>query len=259
MPLRILVAQCLCVAGILGALLIPPVLHSQTPTGDEETVPTGEISGTVMEEAGLRPIQGARVVLIGLEGMVRTTDEAGRFHFADVPRGIQEIEIRHVAHGRGTHLINVIPGETIHFEARLEQSPIALDSIVITASVTRSRLGIVGFHERQRRGWGHFFEGDEAEAGRIRRMVRTVPGARLSQGRSGFDLRVTFRRGVNVCIPEIYLDRVLQRWANGNVEEVVTGLDIVGVEIYRGIETPGEFQTFQYPVCGAIVIWTRRE
>jgi len=259
MPLRTLVAPCLCMAGILGALLIPPALHSQTPAGAEEPVPTGEISGSVMDEAGLRPIQGARVALIGLEGMVRTTDEGGRFRFVDVPRGIQEIEIRHVAHGRGTHLINVIPGETIHFQARLEQSPIALDSLVITANVARSRLGIVGFHERQRRGWGHFFEGDEAGAGGIRRMVHSVPGARLSQGRSGFDLRVTFRRGINVCVPEIYLDRVLQRWANGNVEEVVTGLDIAGVEIYRGTETPGEFQTRQYPVCGAIVIWTRRD
>jgi hypothetical protein len=69
---------------------------------------------------------------------------------------------------------------------------------------------------------------------------------------------VTFRRGVRVCTPEIYLDRVLQRWANGNVEDVVTGLEIEGIEIYRGTETPMEFQALQYPPCGAIVIWTRR-
>jgi hypothetical protein len=39
----------------------------------------------------------------------------------------------------------------------------------------------------------------------------------------------------------------------------VTGLDIAGVEIYRGIETRGDFQTSRNPARGAIVIWTRRE
>lgn len=190
--------------------------------------------------------------------MTRTTDESGRFRFTDVPRGVQEIEIQHIAYGRGTHLINVLEGETVHFEARLEESPIALEEMVITANVSRSRLGSVGFLERQRRGWGHFFQGDDADAWAIRRMVMSVPGARLQQGRSAFDRRVVFRRGIRECSPEIYLDRVLQRWAGGNVEDVVSGLDVEAVEIYRGTETPMEFQTLQYPPCGAIVIWTRR-
>jgi hypothetical protein len=43
------------------------------------------------------------------------------------------------------------------------------------------------------------------------------------------------------------------------VEDVVTGLEIEGIEIYRGTETPMEFQTLQYPPCGAIVIWTQRD
>jgi hypothetical protein len=249
-------------SGTLGTLLLlwVPVLDlpAQTPPAEAGPVPTGGISGTVLDQDGWRPVQGARVRLLDLDGMVRTTDESGRFRFADVPSGIQEIEIQHIAYGRGTHLINVLEGETVHLEARLEESAIALEEMVITANVSRSRLGSVGFLDRQRRGWGHFFQGDDADAWGIRRMVASVPGARFQQGRGAFDRRVVFRRGVRDCSPEIYVDRVLQRWAGGNVEDVVTGLDIEGIEIYRGTETPMEFQTLQYPPCGAIVIWTRR-
>jgi hypothetical protein len=241
---------------LLGTVALD--LAAQTPAAHAEPVPTGGISGTVLDQDGWRAVQGARVRLLDLDGMARTTDESGRFLFTDVPRGIHEIEIQHLAFGRGTYLINVLPGETVHVEVRLEANPIVLDSMVITATVERSRLGIVGFTERQRRGWGHFFEGEDAEAWRIRHVLSRVPGLRIQQGRSAFDLRVTFRRGVRVCTPEIYLDRVLQRWANGNVEDVVTGLEIEGIEIYRGTETPMEFQALQYPPCGAIVIWTRR-
>jgi hypothetical protein len=58
------------------------------------------------------------------------------------------------------------------------------------------------------------------------------------------------------CIPEIYLDGVLQRWAQGDVRAVVAGLELEAIEVYPGLQTPPEFQRTG-AACGAIVLWRK--
>jgi hypothetical protein len=53
------------------------------------------------------------------------------------------------------------------------------------------------------------------------------------------------------------MDGTLQAWADGDIEQVVIGRRIDGMEVYRGMTTPPQFSNSPLP-CGAIVVWTRR-
>lgn len=233
-------------------------LAAQNLPGTPTPLP-GRIEGRLLDTDTERPIDGATVRIQDLDIPVKVTGTSGQFRFTDVPRGIHAIEISHIAYGTGTHLVNVPEGETVYFVGRVRASAIELEPLVIEVDARVSRLEEVGFLRRQRSGWGRYFAGEDADAWRISQIIYSVPGLTLYQGRSTVDRRVVFRRGRFTCTPEIYLDGVFQRWAGGDVQSVVLGLEIEGIEIYRGITTPPEFVSTGDRPCGAIVIWTRRQ
>jgi hypothetical protein len=95
-------------------------------------------------------------------------------------------------------LVNVPEGETVQITARLRPSAILLDSLVVSVRPRRSRLEEVGFIGRERRGFGHFFTGEAAEAWRIERTVGMVPRVRLQPISAVRNARVDAARGTTV-------------------------------------------------------------
>jgi hypothetical protein len=138
----------------------------------------------------------------------------------------------------------------------LEASAIALDSLVITVDARPSRLADVGFIARQRAGWGEYFAGEDAVWWKMEHNLMSIPRVEIT-GRA--ERRVLMRDlVVGACVPEIYLDGVHQRWAEGNITAVAAGLELDGVEVYRGTTTPPEFRSSRAPrPCGAIVLWRK--
>lgn len=244
------------VAGWIGVLLLSSAAASAQEPRAATDAGVGRIIGRVTDAATKQPIEGASLRLSDSDVAVGVTDRRGAFTLRDVPAAVHQIEIEHISYGRGTHLVNVPAGETVVFDAQLEADAIRLDALVITAEVRITQLERVGFHRRARHGFGRFFTADEVSSGRIREAIYSVPRLEIiNAGRAGSRM-VVFRGARETCIPAIYLDGIHQKWANGDIEQVVIGRTIEAMEIHRGITTPPEFSVGPRP-CGAIVVWTR--
>ena len=218
----------------------------------------GHVVGRVVDADGGHGVAAATVRSMDVEGSRVVTDADGRFGLLDLLPGVHKVEVTHLAYGRWTHLVNVPEDATVEFDVRLSLHPIVLDSLVVTVDVRIGRLQQNGVLERERRGWGYQFYGDEVDGWEVRQVLQRVPAVQMVQGRSAFDLRVAFRRPRGLCRPEIFLDGIRQPFADGDLQSVVGGMDLEAVEVYRGNEVPMEFLTRQYPPCGVILLWTRR-
>jgi hypothetical protein len=253
-------------SGMSGAfLLCAGLLLSSGLQGQERENPRapGSIHGRVIDQESGAGIANAAVRISDLDRSPVLTNSQGQFRLAGVPVGIQEIEISHIAYGRTTHLVNVIEGAALEVDIRLGFSAIVLDSLVAEVEFRSPALLRSGFYDRLRSGWGHYFHGEDLERWTPDQLVRMVPGVtEIPGGLSPFDRRVAIRvRGGfgGNCYPDIFLDGVRFFHSEGNLREVLGGLDVAAMEVYRGTATPAEFQSIRYPPCGAIVLWTRRE
>jgi hypothetical protein len=216
----------------------------------------GRIVGQLVDAQTGMPVEGVSVRIVDLERPAQLSNAAGRFTFVDVPRGVYELEIRHLSYGTAKQLVNVPLGDVVNITARLRVAAIPLDSVVVTVYRRRTRLEEVGFLERRRRGFGYFFADEEADAWKIDQILAGIARVEV-RWTSATNQKVFMSFAGRLCIPEIYVDGVLQRWAEGDVRLAIAGLDIAAVEVYRGTETPGEFQQSAYRPCGAIVIWRK--
>jgi hypothetical protein len=237
-------------AGVLLLVAAPLVAQAR------QEAALGRILARVVDDETGQPIQGATVRLLASDLPAQLSNAEGRFAFVGVPGGVYHIEIGHVAYGSGKQQITVEPGSVVEFEARLRPNAIALDSLVINVKARPARLEEVGFLRRQRTGWGHHFTSGLDDPWRIRQVLYNVPWLQFAGSSGRIAVMGTGRRR---CIPEIYVDGFRQGWADGDIEMVVAGLDVEGIEVYRGMETPLEFASAAgMRSCGAIVIWTRR-
>jgi hypothetical protein len=216
----------------------------------------GRVIGQVNDGETGRSIEAATVRLVGLDRAPVATNVEGRFTIAGVPRGIHRIEISHVGYATLEQDVNVPLGEDVLVTARLRQRAIELDSLTVTVRARRSLLEEAGFVHRQERGFGHFFVDEEVESWRLIQTIRNVPG--LNVRTTGAFSRITIDRLGRECVPEIYLDNVLQRAAEGDLTAVIAGTDIAAMEVHRGINTPPQFKYGPGRPCGAIVIWRRK-
>jgi len=241
-----------------AALMEQAQLHAQ----DTERLP-GAIAGRVLDLQSGEGIVNATIRLLDVERPPTLTSAQGQFRLTGVPAGVHEIEVTHIAYGRTTHLVNVPEGVTVELDIRLGFSPIVLDSLVAEVEVRPSALLNAGFYERMRLGRGRYFHGEDTERWTPDQLLRMVSGVQEVQGGlSPFDRRIAMRIRAGfggTCYPVMYLDGVRYRGFEGDLREVVGGQPIAAMEVYRGFETPVEFQGTEYPPCGAIVMWSRRD
>ncbi len=97
-------------------------------------VPTGSLSGKVMDAENGEPLVGANVVLRGTV-LGRVTNADGTFNFVNLPAGRYTIAISMV--GYETAVLTDIPiigGSTEHADVRLKSIVIQTDPVVVTAS-----------------------------------------------------------------------------------------------------------------------------
>jgi hypothetical protein len=249
------VARTACIAAAACAVALPVVAQVSDTAG------VGRIVGIILDEQTGQPIEGVAIRLTTLERPVQLSDRFGRFQLDRLPNAVHELQIEHVAYGRGLHLVNVPDGERVEVRIRLRASALVLDSLVITATARPTRLAAAGYFDRERRGWGRFFR-EEDMAVRMEEIVMSVPGYEIQQNTrppfTGRRVMVRSFRG-GYCQPEIWVDGMHEAWAEGDILAAVRGRDIEAVEVYRGLATPAEFlRRIELRPCGAIVVWTRR-
>lgn len=237
-------------------LLVPGPMGAQVETPVPLARGDAHIRGLVVDRTTGDPVVGATVVLEvsrGLGSTSRTTDDAGVFHFASVPLGSYHLAIRRLGFHELTISLGTDEGTYVEVDARMVPSAVELDPIVVTTT-RRDRLAWVGFRERQRTAQGRFFTRDEIQRHRVTRvsqLFRGIAGFRLVPARDGYTTSVIGRGN---CLPALYLDGV--RMANtgaGQVDQLLSPDHLEGLEVYSGVQTPGQFRAGS---CGTIVAWS---
>lgn len=102
---------------------------------------TGEVAGTVRNEADLHPLAGASVEIVG-GGQRGVTDDSGRFVLRGVPRGEYTLRVQalgyHTAESR-----HELSGAREQIEVLLRVDPVLLGQILVTVDRLRQRRNAV--------------------------------------------------------------------------------------------------------------------
>src|SRR5688500_5010072 len=102
----------LVAAALAFTLLFPAAVAAQSTTARIDQLP-GRIVGRLLDAETGEAVEAAEIRIPDLPGSGRLSDDDGRFIVTDVPRGVHVLEIKHLAYGRGSHSVNVPPGETV--------------------------------------------------------------------------------------------------------------------------------------------------
>lgn len=215
------------------------------------------VHGTVVAHAGRAPLADVTVSLssgpAGTPGVgTRVTDDGGAFVFQDVPPGLYTLVVGLMGYLTRRDTVRVEAGADVEIVAELAVSPVPLEPIVVRVSRPASPA-MRGFEQRRRTTAGSFITRQDVEAAHavvLSDLLRRVPGARVvPTGVSGHN--VLLRGG---CQPALWIDGI-RAASLVSFDLLAQPMDIEGIEVYRGPETPARFGTNS---CGAIVIWTRR-
>jgi hypothetical protein len=216
----------------------------------------GRVRGVIVAAANGRPLPGARVRIVNGAEETRT-DDTGAFVLSGIPTGTRMLQVRAVAQYPVTMPVDIIddaPPLTI----AMQTVQAVLDTVRITAR-RGGRNTLLDFMDRRRRaGTGRFLTSDEiAKVGSIFTgdLFRMMPGMTVVP--TGTDSRLTMRGGAfGRCEPSVFLDGM--RMADIGLNELnamVRPTDIIGIESYTAMGTPGQF--YDPRGCGSVVIWTR--
>lgn len=244
---------------LLATVCLPAgTLAAQETPAPEEREP-GRLLIGVLDRGSSDPVPGVAVRLLTLEGEEALTDGDGRATVDAVPPGVHEIQLRHIAYGTRSQLVNVPPGRTVEVEIRLTPRVIGLEPLEVEVTIRAPGLEREGYYRRERLGFGTYFGPEEVDRKTFTGMLYEVPSLRLGRGRSAFRHYPYFQRGFRACAPTLVVDGRWIRLRGMAVEDMVDRNIILAMEVYRPHDTPGEFQYRFHRDCGAIVIWTKRQ
>lgn len=213
------------------------------------------LRGTVVTADGDRPLGGAMVRIA--DGPQTRTNNRGEWVLANAPAGTRTLEVRAIGYFPEKRPVDVLPGAP-SLTVPLITFKAMLDTVRITVSRAQDRSGGT-FEERRRNGMGRYLTGDELERRGIFWLsdaFRMMPGVRLDG--AGFNRVITVRDDFgNDCAASVFIDG-LYMWTLSafEIDGLLSPRQVRGIEIYRGAQTPFEYQR-TVPPCGAILIWTK--
>ncbi len=196
------------------------------------------VSGVVTLE-GSATNAGTRVELTGTE-IVAMTDEKGEFTMRNVPSGTRMLLARHLGFNAETVPVDLSSRQPQRVTIKLAKYVAVMDPVLVTARRTLA-LDKVGFNQRQKSGNGYFMGPERLQRMRaiyLTDILRQVPGLRVSY-------------------VQYYLDDMpWTSYSPGDVNNFVTGGEIVAVEVYQGPGTPPQYQR-SFANCATVILWTR--
>jgi hypothetical protein len=224
-------------------------------TDSAATTGKATVSGVVTLE-GSATNAGTRVELTGTN-TVAMTDEKGEFTMRNVPSGTKVLLARHLGFNAETVPVDLTSRQPQRITVKLARYVAVMDPVLVTARRTLA-LDRVGFNERRKSSNGYFL-GPE----RLQRMhpinltdiLRQVPGLRVSYSPQGET--VSSSRGIGGGCVQYWLDDM--PWMSiepGDLNDFVTGGEVVAVEVYQDSGTPARY-TRAGNFCTTIVLWTR--
>ena len=123
----------LLLGGLLGLVAAMPLTAQQT----------GQVAGTVVDAATMRPLEGAQIVLQGTQ-MGALSNADGRYSIRGVPTGDYTVVARLIGFGQGTAPVTVQVGQTATADFELSEEALAMEEIVVTGEAGAARRKEVG-------------------------------------------------------------------------------------------------------------------
>jgi len=111
----------------LGVLLASPGLAEAQQ---------GIVTGQVLDARSGQPVVSGQVSVVGTQ-LGTLTDREGNFRIANVAAGEQQIRATFIGYRTSTQTVNVVAGQPVTVNFRLEQSAIALDEVLVTGTAGR--------------------------------------------------------------------------------------------------------------------------
>ena len=240
----------------LDELLVPSnedflILLDRDPTYDPQA--PGRIAGRVTEE-GRRNLglSNVEVTVLSPARAGTVTDEGGRFNLTDVEPGSVEVQFTHLSYASRTTTLIVQPGRTVEINASMSAQPIELEAIEVT--VRSAYLERNGFYRRART-WGRQFtraDLDDLDPRNLSDVFWRIPGVGVQYGLNGAQA-VSGRS--RTCTLDVYLDgKKLPGWDL----DWISPWSLEGMEVYRGVDTPVQYQSVLEGGCGVVLLWTKR-
>ncbi|MGH7561853.1 MAG: carboxypeptidase regulatory-like domain-containing protein [Gemmatimonadales bacterium] len=232
------------------------------------------LTGVVRRDSTGQPIAGVEVLVERSEHRA-VTDDSGRYLVGNLPTGRRVVLFRAIGYRPDRQWVNLPQGDTLWTNATLVPSVLHLDPVVVTAEQPGSRgVGLEGFEERRRHGFGKFLDSADlrrAEHVRLGDVIGRAGGLEVLRHGSRTVIAVSRRRVGPLgerCPASIWVDGVQFYRSPGppigasveapNLNDIMDVAQLVAVEVYSGSgEVPPEYGGAS-AACGVILLWTRR-
>lgn len=182
----------------------------------------------------------------------QSTDDEGRFRFADVSAGVYRLTV--AAPGYAEMIVDTlrvpVEGE-VELVLLLSEGARRLEPIVVTEDRPPPPATL---DERRRLAGGSRFlvtreEIEEQDPRYVSELLRRVPGGVVVPAPTpGYMLLL---RGQ--CRPGIWIDAV-EISGTSNIDQLVSPQEVEALEVFHGFELPVEYGV---NTCGGILVWTR--
>ncbi len=218
---------------------------------------TATLAGRVVSAMTGGPLADARVLLTG-SGRGTFTDSAGTFRIADVPAGLDTVNVELIGFADQSTPLRLKPEATTRVTFLLSETVLKVEDLRVEVAANPLRDPLNEFRRRKALGNGYFITPEEIERQDPENpsdLLRRVPGIDVEPYQAGGNTDIRVVRAALNCRPTFYLNGAL--WPRHHIDEL-SREQILALEIYRGsAETPPQFMQGRSR-CGAIVIWTRQ-
>ena len=213
------------------------------------------VSGLVMLE-GSSTNSGSRVELVGT-GIVAMTNEKGEFTMRNLPSGSTLLLARHLGFEAETVPVDLSSRQQKPVTIKLPKFVAFMDPVLVIARKSAA-LDKVGFNRRKKSGFGYYIGPEQLGnmgANYLTDILRRVPGLRVNYGSDGE--WVSSSRGFGRGCVQYWVDDIQwQSFSPGDINNFVTGREVVAVEVYQDATTPAQYMRAGGN-CTTIVLWTR--
>jgi hypothetical protein len=259
----------------LGSTLVAPALAGQN---------SASVAGRVVDKTTKAGVVGAELLLYpGARKLL--SDNAGHFHFDDVPPGTVTLAVKRLGFAPESASFAVPPDDDIDVLVELNRTPQPLDTVNVRALENRMVRGkLAGFYDRKRYEFGTFIDADMLEAVRGSRLGDVIAlrsaGSKLIRGRLGNIAWIATKRDAGprpasapldpvdvrlgadpaACYADVWLDGVkVYTFGSGtrlfDINSIAT-IEVAAIEIYVGsARIPLQYNSSS-SACGVVLIWT---
>jgi hypothetical protein len=210
------------------------------------------VTGVVREDSSKVGVPGVEVVIVALDRRT-LTDSAGRYTLSNLSHGIHNLLVRSIGYQPILLKAYLVTDDTLEIDLSIRKSAFELAPLEVTASAVP--VGLEGFEERRRSGFGRFFDWTQLRKEEHRRtsdLFYGIPGVRVQYDQQMRPYLVGTRKN---CRMQLLFNGARVSW---NVVDAMPISNLDAIEIYRsGTEAPVEYGGLG-SMCGTVIFWSRR-